>query len=107
MTLMQQMSGHATCCGFAVCSCHAESFKRTGEGAQYLSSFLDFESVLLEMHQFFMFGRYGGRIYYQGRADFPARIRNLLYILGVMDAGTFVLKFSCQVARCLVITANG
>ena len=62
MALVHDMSTHGAGSRLAMRTCHAESFMLTGQRAEHLGTFLDFETVLTEETQFLMIFRDSGRI---------------------------------------------
>ena len=71
---------------------YAEPLHLTSKGAQHLSTFLDLETVLLEIDPFLMFGWDGRGIDHQTRLALLAGKRNGIDILLVVNEHALFLQ---------------
>ena len=78
-----------------------------GECAQYLSTFLDGESILLEVYKLLMGGGDGRCVDDQRVLGILACRRNQFHILLIVDDHTFLFQFVCQLGWSLVVTGYG
>ena len=59
MALMHDMCTHGRCGGLTMSTCHTEAFVFTSQCTEHLCTLFYFKTVLTEILQFLMVGRYG------------------------------------------------
>ena len=63
MTLVHDMGAHGRCGGLTMSSSHTQSFMSLCQGAQHLSTLLNFETILTEIPEFLMTVWYSRCVY--------------------------------------------
>ena len=106
MTLMKQMRSHTRSGSFAMSASHTKSFERARQCAKHLSTFLNLKALLTEEGQLCMLRR-NGRSKDNERAFLIAtRSGNEVYVIFIVNQGTFLAKLFCQFTWCPIIATN-
>ena len=103
---MHEMGAHRGSRCLAMSAGEAQTFVSCCQCPQYLSTFLDDESIFTEIEQFFVVSRNGRSIDNQTRFGLLTSMRDVLNVFLVVDNHAFLFQPVCQVGRSTVITSH-
>ena len=106
MTLMHDVGAHGRCRGLTMSSCYAQPLMGASQSAQYLCTFFDGKSILMEIHKFLVLCWDGWSKDDQCCFWILASLWYQVCILLIMDEHTFFFQIMCQLRRGLVVTSN-